>query len=118
MFRTNKQSTNSSLSEVADLNSSLTPPKALPKKRVDLLKPVRQWLDQIEITDQSLARFLSKIIPGQCPFERDLKLFGHLVLHIPPLCKLNPLYDQLASLRFRALCYLVDHCGEDIQFYA
>ena len=79
---------------------------------------MRQWLDQIEITDQTLARFLSKIIPGQCPFERDLKLFGHLVLHIPPLCKLNPLYEQLASLRFRALCYLVDQCGEDIQFYA
>ncbi|NEO90323.1 MAG: nitrogenase [Moorea sp. SIO3G5] len=118
MFRTNKHSTNPSLSQIADLNTSLTPPEPLPKKRVDLLKPVRRWLDQIEITDQTLARFLSKIIPGQCPFERDLKLFGHLVLHIPPLCKLNPLYEQLASLRFRALCYLVDQCGEDIQFYA
>ncbi|NET83014.1 MAG: hypothetical protein F6J94_14080 [Moorea sp. SIO1F2] len=78
MFRTNKHSTNPLLSEVADLNSSLTPPEPLPKKRFDLLKPVRQWLDHIEITDQTLARFLSKIIPGQCPFERDLKLFGHL----------------------------------------
>ncbi|HEY9634004.1 MAG TPA: Mo-dependent nitrogenase C-terminal domain-containing protein [Coleofasciculaceae cyanobacterium] len=37
---------------------------------------------------------------------------------MPPLCKLNPLYAQLVSLRFRSLCYLVDHSGEDIQAYA
>lgn len=88
------------------------------KRRLDPLQPVRQWLDAIEIHDPKLARFLSKAIPAQCPFERDIKLFGHLVAHIPPLCKLNPLYDQLTSLRFRALCYLVDQCGEDIQSFA
>lgn len=87
-------------------------------KRLDPLQPVRQWLDAIEIHDPKLARFLSKAIPAQCPFERDIKLFGHLVAHIPPLCKLNPLYDQLTGLRFRALCYLVDQCGEDIQSFA
>ncbi len=90
----------------------------LRKKHFDLLQPVRQWLDAIEIHEPKLARFLSKAIPAQCPFERDIKLFGYLVAHIPPLCKLNPLYDQLVSLRFRALCYLVDRCGEDIQSYA
>ena len=89
-----------------------------PKKFLDPLKPVRQWLDAIEIRNPKLARFLSKAIPAQCPFERDIKLFGHLVAHIPPLCKLNPLYDQLVGLRFRALCYLVDQCGEDIQSFA
>jgi hypothetical protein len=88
------------------------------KRRLDPLQPVRQWLDAIEIHDPKLARFLSKAIPAQCPFERDIKLFGHLVAHIPPLCKLNPLYDQLTGLRFRALCYLVDQCGEDIQSFA
>ena len=67
---------------------------------------MRRWLDNIEISDPKLARFLSKVIPAQCPFERDIKLFGHSVAHIPPLCKLNPLYDQLVGLRFRALCYL------------
>src|SRR5919202_1541953 len=90
----------------------------LPKNYLDLLQPVRQWLDEIEIRDPKLARFLSRVIPAQCPFERDIKLFGYLVAHIPPLCKLNPLYDQLVSLRFRALCYLVDQCGEDIQVMA
>lgn len=85
---------------------------------LDLLQPIRQWLDAIEIDNPKLARFLSKTIPAQCPFERDIQLFGYRVAHIPPLCKLNPLYDQLVGLRFRALCYLVDQCGEDIQSYA
>lgn len=88
------------------------------KNHLDVLQPVRQWLDSVEIRDRKLARFISKVIPAQCPFERDIKLFGRLVAHIPPLCKINPLYDQLVGLRFRALCYLVDQCGEDIQSYA
>lgn len=85
---------------------------------LNLLQPIRQWLDEIEIQNPHQAKFFSKMIPAQCPFERDLKLFGRTVAHIPPLCKLNPLYDQLVGLRFRALCYLVDECGEDIQAYA
>jgi hypothetical protein len=83
-----------------------------------LLQPLRHWLDGIEIHDRRQAMFFSKMIPAQCPFERDIKIFGRTVAHIPPLCKLNPLYDQLVGLRFRALCYLVDVCGEDIQAYA
>jgi hypothetical protein len=89
----------------------------MPSQHLDLLQPLRRWLDSIEIHDRRLAQFFSKTIPAQCPFERDIKLFGRQVAHIPPLCKLNPLYDQLVSLRFRALCYLVDRCGEDIQSY-
>lgn len=90
----------------------------LPKKpQFDVLRPLRQWLDGIEISDRKRAEFLAKAIPAQCPFERDIKLFGHKVGHIPPLCKLNPFYDQLVGLRFRALCYLVDQCGVDIQSY-
>lgn len=87
----------------------------LSQLKIDLLHPVRQRLDQWEIRDQKLAQFLYKAIPAQCPFERDIKFFGRKVGHIPPLCKLNPLYDQLVGLRFRALCYLVDECGVDIQ---
>ena len=83
----------------------------------DLLKPVRQWLDAVEVNNPRLARFLAKVIPAQCPFERDITLFGRKVAHIPPLCKLNPFYEQFVGLRFRALCYLVDQCGEDIQTY-
>lgn len=86
----------------------------LPQREFNLLQPLRQWLDQIEISDAKFAMFLYKAIPAQCPFERDIKLFGRKIAHIPPLCKLNPLYDQLVGLRFRALCYLVDRCGIDI----
>jgi hypothetical protein len=64
-----------------------------------------------------MARFLARVIPAQCPFERDIIIFGRKVGHIPPLCKLNPFYEQLVGLRFRALCFLADQCGEDIQSY-
>ncbi len=77
-----------------------------------VLAPIQRWLDTLEITNRDLARFVYNAIPGQCPFERDIVLFGRKVAHIPPLCKLNPLYDQLVGLRFRAMCYLVDDCGE------
>jgi tellurite resistance protein len=87
------------------------------KHSVDVLLPVRHWLDELEMHDPRVARFLCKLIPPQCPFERDVKLFGHKVVHIPPLCKLNPLYDQLVYLRFRALSYLADDCKEDVSQY-
>jgi tellurite resistance protein len=82
-----------------------------------LLSPVKQWLDGMEVHDPRVARFLCKMIPSQCPFERDVVLFGHKVVHIPPLCKLNPLYEQLVGLRFRALSYLADDCKEDVSAY-
>jgi tellurite resistance protein len=81
------------------------------------LKPLQEWLDHLEVHDPRLARFLCKMIPPQCPFERDVKLFGRKVVHIPPMCKLNPLYDQLVGLRFRALSYLADDCKEDVSKY-
>ncbi len=77
-----------------------------------VLAPLRTWLDTLEIGDRQLAQFLYNAIPGACPFERDVFLFGRKVAHIPPLCKLNPLYDQFVGLRFRSMCYLVDVCGE------
>ncbi len=70
------------------------------------LDGVRRWLDGIEPSDPVVARFLVRLIPAQCPFERDVKLFGWKVVHIPPMCKINPLYDQLVALRFRCLCRL------------
>ena len=84
------------------------------KPHFDLLNPVRQWLDGVEIDDRQLAHLLCKMIPAQCPFERDVTLFGRKIAHIPPMCKLNPLYDQFIGLRFRSLCYLVDECGETL----
>ncbi|MCG5057755.1 MAG: Mo-dependent nitrogenase C-terminal domain-containing protein [Limnoraphis sp. WC205] len=79
-----------------------------------LFNPLGQWLDSLEIHDPQLALFLYKAIPAQCPFEREFKIAGRTFLKIPPLCKLNPLYDQVVGLRFRAMCYLVDECGMTI----
>ena len=72
------------------------------------------WIDSIEVKDPVVARRIARFVPSQCPFERDIVLFGRTVAHIPPMCKLNPLYDELVGLRFRALCFLADECGEDI----
>ncbi|QUY42144.1 Mo-dependent nitrogenase C-terminal domain-containing protein [Acaryochloris marina] len=92
-------------------------PKPTEKQPRDPLKPVRQWLDGLDIQDPEVARFLCKMIPSQCPFERDITLFGKKVVHIPPMCKLNPLYEQLVGLRFKALSYLADDCKEDVSSY-
>ncbi|MGF1457964.1 MAG: Mo-dependent nitrogenase C-terminal domain-containing protein [Leptolyngbyaceae cyanobacterium] len=84
---------------------------------IEPLKPAREWLDQLEVKDPRLARFICKMIPSQCPFERDVTLFKKKIVHIPAMCKLNPLYEQLVGLRFRALSYLADDCGEDVTPY-
>jgi hypothetical protein len=83
----------------------------------DVWLPIRNWIDGIEITNPQQAKELCKLIPSQCPFERDVQLFGRTLFHIPPLCKLNPFYEQLVFLRFRALCFLADECGEDVTAY-
>ncbi len=94
-----------------DVPPALRPPA---DSKIDPLKPAREWLDQLEVHDPRLARFVCKLIPSQCPFERDVVLFKKKLVHIPAMCKLNPLYDQLVGLRFRALSYLADECGEDV----
>jgi hypothetical protein len=81
------------------------------------LQPLRQWLDNLKVDNPQLAHLLCKMIPVQCPFERDIMMFGRRIAHIPPLCHLNPLYEQVAALRFRAICYLADECGEDVRCY-
>ena len=83
----------------------------------DIFHALRQRLDQVQVSSPKLAHRLCQIIPAQCPFERDVKLFGRTLFHIPPMCKLNPLYEEVVALRFRALCYLADECGEDITVY-
>jgi Mo-dependent nitrogenase C-terminus len=82
-----------------------------------LLQPIAQKLDAIEMRNAEMAHFFCRLIPAQCPFERDVKCFGRVLFHIPPMCKLNPFYEQLVGLRFKALCYLADVCGEDIAVY-
>jgi hypothetical protein len=83
-----------------------------------LLRPIQQRLEAIEISNPQTARSLCRIIPAHCPFERQIKLFDYTLIRIPPLCKLNPFYDQIVTLRFKSLVYLADHCGEDVTLYS
>ncbi|NJK54115.1 MAG: nitrogenase [Leptolyngbyaceae cyanobacterium SU_3_3] len=85
--------------------------------KFDPLRPLRNCLDQIQVQNSGFAHRLCQFIPAQCPFERDIKLFGKTLIHIPSMCKLNPLYEEVVALRFRALCYLADECGEDVSIY-
>jgi tellurite resistance protein len=103
-------------STVYDLNQPVGP-QSPGDSGVKPLKPAREWLDQLAVDDPRLARFICKMVPAQCPFERDVTFFGRKVAHIPAMCKLNPLYEQLVGLRFRALSYLADDCGEDVTPY-
>jgi tellurite resistance protein len=104
------ETTTTKLSSHAALVSPPTP-------HPDVLKPMKDWLDRVEIHDPRIARFICKMIPSQCPFERDITLFDRKIVHIPPMCKLNPLYEQLVGLRFRSLSYLADDCQEDVSEY-
>jgi Mo-dependent nitrogenase C-terminus len=88
-----------------------------PSESFDILNTARCWLNSISIHDKQVAHRVCKTIPAQCPFERDLKFLSYKIIHIPPLCKLNPLFEELVALRFRALCYLADECGEDVSQY-
>jgi tellurite resistance protein len=97
--------------------AGLSAPQAPDKSSRDVLAPVRHWLDDLEMHDPRVARFLCQLIPPQCPFERDITLFGRKIVHIPPMCKINPLYEQLVGLRFRALSYLADDYKEDVSKY-
>ena len=101
-------------SEITSIELNSTQNNLLSKIIFDLFQPIRHLLDKIEIRDRKLARLIFKLIPSQCPFEREIRLFGRSVVYIPPLGKLNAVYEQLVSLRFRATCYLVDRCGETI----
>ncbi|WP_375500860.1 Mo-dependent nitrogenase C-terminal domain-containing protein [uncultured Nostoc sp.] len=97
--------------KLTQLNSSVS------KSYWNILQPLRQRVENIQVRDRQLAHRLCKLIPSQCPFERDVKLFGKTLFHIPPMCKLNPLYEEVVGLRFRAMCYLADECGEDVSQY-
>ena len=89
----------------------------LTQSKIDVFSPLRKWLDNIEVKDSASAHRICKSIPSQCPFEREIKLLGRTVLRIPPMCKINPLYNEVIALRFRAICYLADVCGEDVSAY-
>lgn len=77
----------------------------------------QRFLSNIDVENPQVARRICTLIPAQCPLERDITLFGYHLFHIPALCHLNPAFEQLMEIRFRALCYLADRCGEDVTIY-
>ncbi len=83
----------------------------------NLLNQIRYQLDRLEIHNSNLAKLLCKIIPSNCPFEKTVKILGRTLFQIPPLCKINPFYEQIVGLRYKCLLYLVDECGEDATRY-
>ncbi|WP_448527572.1 Mo-dependent nitrogenase C-terminal domain-containing protein [Parathermosynechococcus lividus] len=82
-----------------------------------IMATLRQWLLTLPVETPAIAHRICRWIPAQCPFARRISLWGRPVITIPPLCKLNPFYEEIILLRFRALTYLSDVCGEDISQY-
>ncbi|MBD2357889.1 Mo-dependent nitrogenase C-terminal domain-containing protein [Tolypothrix sp. FACHB-123] len=82
-----------------------------------LLQPVRRYLESLKINNYRFARLICSLIPASCPFEREIKFGDGTLVYIPPLCKLNPFYEQFVAIRFKALSYLADECGEDVTIY-
>jgi hypothetical protein len=95
----------------SELISSLVPCSTRVTQPWKPLDPLKHWLDGLDPGDERIASFIVHLIPAQCPFERDIILFGRKLVHIPPMCKINPLYEQLVALRFRCL----DHLAVDEQ---
>lgn len=77
-----------------------------------LVYGLREWLDGIAISNPQQARWICRLIPASCPFERDIRL-GSRTVHIPALCRINPLYEQLIALRLRAADYLAQSARSD-----
>ena len=86
-------------------------------ERLNPLPLIQKRLELLPIRSPRMAHSICRIIPAKCPFKRTITFGDRPILNIPALCQLNPLYDQLMSLRFRALTYLADQCGEDVSFY-
>jgi hypothetical protein len=86
-------------------------------KKFDIFAPIRKWINNINVKNPRIAHRICSLIPAQCPFAKTIKLFGKRILTIPPLCKINPVYEELMMLRFAALSYLAEECGEDISTY-
>jgi hypothetical protein len=92
------------------------PPNYQNPGNFDIFRPLRRLVDGIPVKNNRLAHLICRVIPCCCPFERDINLFGR-TFHIPAICQINPLYNEVVALRFRALSYLVDECGEDVTQY-
>lgn len=77
---------------------------------------IKNKLDAWEIKEKKMAQKIVALIPSQCPFAKDIYWYNQKIITIPPLCKLNPFYENLMMLRFKALCFLSE-MGEDVTPY-
>jgi len=65
------------------------------------------WLEPKEWTPELAKRWIASV-PAKCPFEREVRVRGILIMYIPPLCPLNPLSTQLYRIRLQAQEYLAN----------
>lgn len=72
----------------------------------NLKQLLQQAIEAIEIRSPQTARLICSLIPNSCPFARTVEVFGRQLFSIPPLCHVNPLYEDLIALRYRALIFL------------
>ncbi len=72
------------------------------------LAPLRSQLNAFEVRHIWVAQWICRLVPNTCPPGHDLKLFGRTWLHVPSLCKFNPLTEELVDLRFRAADFLYE----------
>lgn len=71
------------------------------------MKFLRNYLNSLDVSNKAIAQVICFLIPSACPFARTLQILNRKIV-IPPLCKLNPVYDELMKLRFKALGVIHD----------
>jgi len=80
----------------------------LPRAPIAPLTPLRQWLNGFEVHQSWVAHWICYLVPNTCSSGYDLRILGRSWGHLPPLCQLNPLHEELLDLRFRAADFLYD----------
>ena len=84
----------------------------------DPLKPLRNWLENLNISNPQASAQAVSTDPIPMSLSSAISIYlGARSYIFPPMCKLNPLYEEVVMLRFKAMCYLADECGEDISQY-
>ncbi len=70
-----------------------------------LKKIANEKLATIRFKRMISAQLTCILVPFQCPFDRTFDLV-FCKISIPPLCKINPLYDGVIALKVSALKFL------------
>ncbi len=59
---------------------------------LDVLRPLRQWLNPVEIRNPTQAHLFGRHIPVQRPWEPKVRVGRWLCFNVPPRGQFNPLY--------------------------